>query len=275
VARVDTDLDPQEERVLGALLEKQRLTPDAYPLTLNGLRLACNQSTNRDPVVDYDDAAVRDALARLTRRGYARLASGPGSRAPKYRHLLSEELGLAPDALAVLAVLLLRGPQTPGELRARSDRLYPFADAERFEAAVSRLAEMGILERIDRRPGQKEDRYSQRMGEDARSAGPTPAARPAFDTAREDPSGVGAPAPPAAPAREAGWAPPVPAEAAGAGDVGEEHPASEVHAAHARRIDRLEGALSMLRNEVGRLRGELDRLREELGDSEEEDPPGE
>src|SRR3712207_2292054 len=105
---------PVEIRVLGALIEKQKTTPDQYPLTLNALRLACNQSTNRDPVVDYDEAMVRAAAQSLGRRGWARFASGHGSRAPKYRHLLDQALRLAPDELAVLGVLMLRGPQTPG-----------------------------------------------------------------------------------------------------------------------------------------------------------------
>ena len=110
------DPDAVEIRVLGSLLEKQRTTPDAYPLSLNALRLACNQSTNRDPVVDYDEPTIRDALARLRRRGWTRLASGAGSRAAKYRHLLDEAIGLVRDEQAVLCVLMLRGPQTPGEL---------------------------------------------------------------------------------------------------------------------------------------------------------------
>ena len=103
-----------ELRVLGCLLEKQRTTPDLYPLTLNSLRLACNQSTNRDPVLDYDDAIIRDALHRLERRGFARLASGAGSRAPKYRHLLADALPMSDDEQAVMCVLMLRGSQTPG-----------------------------------------------------------------------------------------------------------------------------------------------------------------
>jgi len=109
------DLTPVEIRVLGCLVEKQRTTPDAYPLTLNALRLACNQATNRDPVLDLDEAAIRAALERLARRRWTRLASGPGSRTPKYRHLLSDALGLADDELSLLALLMLRGPQTPGE----------------------------------------------------------------------------------------------------------------------------------------------------------------
>ena len=122
------DLTAAEIRVLGCLIEKQRTTPDTYPLTLNALRAACNQSTNRDPVVAYDEATIRDAITRLHRRRWARLSSGAGSRTSKYRHLLDEALTRAPDELAVLCVLMLRGAQTPGELKARCDRLHPFAD---------------------------------------------------------------------------------------------------------------------------------------------------
>ena len=123
--------DAVEIRVVGCLVEKQRTTPDAYPLSLNALRLACNQSTNRDPVVDYDEATVAEALRRLALRGWTRLASGAGSRARKYRHLLPEALGVDDGELALLAVLMLRGPQTPGELKQRSERLHGFADLAR------------------------------------------------------------------------------------------------------------------------------------------------
>src|SRR5580658_3231022 len=108
------DLSASQTRVLGCLLEKQRTTPDVYPLSLNALRLACNQSTNRDPVVSYDDEILRDALHRLERRGLVRLASGAGSRAAKYRHRLDEALPMSSDERAVMCVLMLRGPQTPG-----------------------------------------------------------------------------------------------------------------------------------------------------------------
>src|SRR6201997_581876 len=121
------ELTPVEQRVLGCLIEKRRTTPDQYPLSLNGLRLACNQSTNRDPVTDYDEATVRDAAQRLCKYGLARLASGHGSRAIKYRHLAEEALQLGREELAVLAVLLLRGPQTPGELKGRSERMATIA----------------------------------------------------------------------------------------------------------------------------------------------------
>src|SRR5438128_12474022 len=120
------DADAVELRVLGCLIEKQRTTPDTYPLSLNALRLACNQATNRDPVVDYDEPAIRAALERLGQRGWTRLASGPGSRAAKFRHLFDDALQLTPSPTAVLAVLMLRGAQTPGELKQRTERLYPF-----------------------------------------------------------------------------------------------------------------------------------------------------
>src|SRR3954470_8975028 len=118
------DADPVEIRVLGCLIEKQRTTPDVYPLSLNALRLACNQATNRYPVVDYDEPTIRHALDGLARRGWSRLASGPGSRTAKFRHLFDEEVGLDGAEISLLAVLMLRGPQTPGELKNRSERLH-------------------------------------------------------------------------------------------------------------------------------------------------------
>ena len=161
------DADAVELRVLGCLIEKQRTTPDVYPLSLNALRGACNQTTNRDPVVDYDEPTIREALERLSRRRWARLASGPGSRAVKYRHLLDEALELSGADLALLCVLMLRGPQTPGELKQRSERLYPFdslvAVHERLETLIARE----LARRLERRPGQKEERYVQLLGEDA------------------------------------------------------------------------------------------------------------
>jgi uncharacterized protein len=173
------DPDAVEIRVLGCLLEKQRTTPDAYPLSLNALRLACNQSTNRHPVVDYDEPTIRDALGRLHRRGWTRLASGAGSRAAKYRHLLDEAIGLGRDEQAVLCVLMLRGPQTPGELKGRSERMHPFADLAAIEDVLERLGDRGLGARVGRRPGQKEDRVAQRLGGD------------------EEPDAVDAPAAPA------------------------------------------------------------------------------
>ncbi len=155
------DLSAEETRVLGCLLEKQRTTPDAYPLSLNSLRLACNQSTNRDPVVDYDEALIRDALHHLERRGLTRLASGAGSRAAKYRHLLAEALPMDGGEQAVMCVLMLRGPQTPGELKQRTERMHAFSDLQDVHGTLERLIERELVARLERRPGHKEERYTE------------------------------------------------------------------------------------------------------------------
>lgn len=149
---------------MGCLLEKQRTTPDQYPLTLNSLRLACNQSTNRDPVVDYDEATVRRALGELGRRRWIRGASGHTSRSPKYRQLIDTELKLDQDQVAVLAVLMLRGAQTPGELKARCERLFAFHDLAAIHTTLDALIGRDLVERLQRRPGQKEERYRQLLG---------------------------------------------------------------------------------------------------------------
>jgi uncharacterized protein YceH (UPF0502 family) len=159
-------LSPRELRVLGCLIEKQRTTPDQYPLSLNGLRLACNQSTNREPIVDYDEATVHDAVQRLGRIGWARLASGPGSRAAKYRQLVEEDLGLLPSETAVLGLLMLRGPQTAAELNARSERLHHFASTDDVTATLQRLADRELVELQPRRPGQREERWAHLLGGD-------------------------------------------------------------------------------------------------------------
>ncbi|MDQ6728861.1 MAG: YceH family protein [Actinomycetota bacterium] len=152
-----------EQRVLGCLVEKRWTTPDQYPLSLNALRLACNQATNRAPVTDYGEATVRDAVQRLAPYGLTRLASGHQSRAIKYRHLAEEGLGLDRSQLAVLCVLLLRGPQTPGELKSRSERLSPTTLPE-VEQRLGELIGRGYVRRLGRRPGQKEDRFEQLLG---------------------------------------------------------------------------------------------------------------
>jgi len=165
--------DAVEVRVVGCLIEKQRTTPDAYPLSLNALRLACNQATNRDPVVAYDEATVVEALRRLALRGWTRLASGAGSRARKYRHLLPEALGIDDEELALLAVLMLRGPQTPGELKQRSERLHRFDSLAAVQDALERLVERELAIRHPRRPGQKEERYEQVLGGRGENEEPT------------------------------------------------------------------------------------------------------
>jgi uncharacterized protein len=164
------DLSASEVRVLGCLLEKQRTTPEQYPLSLNALRLACNQSTNRDPVVEYDEATVRAALHRLERRRLVRFTSG--NRTAKYRHLLEEALPLDDGERAVMAVLMLRDAQTPGELKQRTDRMHAFADLAGVHETLARLIERELARRLDRRPGQKEERYAQLLGgEDAAGEG--------------------------------------------------------------------------------------------------------
>jgi uncharacterized protein YceH (UPF0502 family) len=175
------NLDDAELRVLGCLVEKQRTTPDQYPLSLNGLRLACNQATNRDPVVEYDEIVIRTALAGLSKRGYARLASGPGSRAVKYRHLLDEALELDDGEISLLTVLMLRGAQTPGELKQRSERLHRFDSVPQVIETLEWLIERELVRRLDRRPGQKEERYEHLLGESGSGAAVEAAAPPEED----------------------------------------------------------------------------------------------
>ena len=234
------DLDPTEVRVLGCLIEKQRVTPDAYPLSLNALRLACNQSTNRDPVVQYDEETIRAALHRLGRRRWTRLASGHSSRAAKYRHLLDEALGLDPGGMAVLAVLMLRQDQTPGELKQRTERMHAFPDLGAVQDTLERLIGRDLVVRLPRRPGQKEERYAHRLSEDLDEPAPPVGA------AVSPPAVTAAPAPSAAPS------PPVrPSPAAAA--VEDDPP---VETGRDARLDRLEAAVAELR---------ADPLRERLG----------
>lgn len=159
------EVDAVEIRVLGCLIEKQRTTPDQYPLSLNALRLACNQATNRDPVVDYDERTIKGALDRMSNRGWTRFASGASSRALKYRHLFDEALGLSGAELAVLAVLMLRGAQTPGELKQRTERIHRFESPADVVQTLDALAERELARKLERRPGQKEERYVQLVGD--------------------------------------------------------------------------------------------------------------
>jgi uncharacterized protein YceH (UPF0502 family) len=211
------DPDAVEIRVAGCLVEKQRTTPDVYPLSLNALRLACNQATNRDPVVEYDEDTVAEALRRLALRGWTRLASDAGSRARKYRHLLPEALGVGEEELALLAVLMLRGSQTPGELKQRSERLYRFEDLATVHSTLDGLVERELVVRHHRRPGQKEDRYEQVLGGGAAE--------------EADPAGA-----------SADTSPPAPGGPIGAGQD---------------RLERLERELAELRSELAELREAL------------------
>ena len=161
-------LDPAQQRVLGSLVEKQLTTPQHYPLTLNALLAACNQTSNRHPVVTYDDGVVMTAVDGLRAAGLARVVHQPGQRAAKYRHVLDEALSLHVEPLAVLCVLLLRGPQTVGELRTRTERMASFASLADVEATLDWLAgrETPLVRRMERRPGQKEPRTAHLLGGD-------------------------------------------------------------------------------------------------------------
>jgi uncharacterized protein len=170
--------DAVEIRVLGCLIEKQRTTPDVYPLTLNALRLACNQSTNRDPVVDYDENTIRSGIERLVQRKWVTLASWSNRRSMKYRQTLDAALGLDSAEVSVLAVLMLRGPQTPGELKTRTERLHRFGELGELTAALDRLIDRELVEGLGRRPGQREERYAHRLGEEDEQAAPAASAEP-------------------------------------------------------------------------------------------------
>jgi uncharacterized protein len=237
------ELTAPEQRVLGCLIEKRWTTPDQYPLSLNALRLACNQSTSRDPVTDYDEATVREAAQRLSRYGLARLASGHTSRATKYRHLAEEALRLGRAELAVLSVLLLRGPQTPGELKARAERMARLESLADVERVLEELVQAGYARRLARRPGHKEDRFEHLLGS-TEHAEPLPAATNSASSGARD--GV----PPA--------------------EVGGEAQSPEPRATDlADRVGALEAEIASIRAELeaelASVRAELERLRDQLG----------
>jgi len=177
-------LNSVEVRVLGALIEKEITIPEYYPLTLNSLTTACNQKSNRDPVVSLEEKAVVRALESLREKGLARQVSGVDMRVPKHYHLFDEKMGLTRPQVAALCVLMLRGPQTVGEIRGRSGRLYEFADLEEVERVLVELAERtegALVVQLARQPGRKESRYAHvLMGEpeeeDAQTEGPVDAA---------------------------------------------------------------------------------------------------
>ncbi|NIQ93945.1 MAG: DUF480 domain-containing protein [Desulfuromonadales bacterium] len=160
-------LDPVEVRVLGCLVEKEMATPDYYPLTLNALRAACNQKSNRKPVMALEETEVLERLDLLRHKGLAVLAAG-GGRAPRYGHNLEAKLHLEPPALAVLCELMLRGPQTVGELRARTERLHPFDSLQEVEEVVRELTESDppLVMRLARQPGSREHRFLQLLGDE-------------------------------------------------------------------------------------------------------------
>ena len=160
-------LDAVDQRVLGSLLEKQRTVPASYPMTLNALQTACNQTSSRDPVVDYDQPLLTEALRSLKERGLVRVVwADRGPRTLKYHQLLDERLALQPDERALMTVLLLRGAQAPGELRTRTERLHPFADREQVETVLRRLAALPtpLVRELERRAGQQDRRWVHLLG---------------------------------------------------------------------------------------------------------------
>lgn len=168
------DLTAEEVRVLGSLIEKELTTPEQYPLTTNSLRLACNQKTNRDPVVELSEVDVDQAMLRLRQAGLARTVTGQGMRASKHKQVMGEALGLNARAVSLLGVLMLRGPQTVGELRIRSDRAVGFESLAEVEAELNTLAARvpePLVVRLERRPGQKEERWAHLLcGDDLEAA---------------------------------------------------------------------------------------------------------
>jgi uncharacterized protein len=159
-------LGAEEVRVLGVLMEKHVTTPDGYPLTVNALMNGCNQSTARNPVVRYSEAVVNAALASLRAAGWTRIVYSPSNRAPKHRHVVDEVLGLSSDEQAVLTQLALRGPQTVGELKGRSERMHAFGSLDAVDASLQRLAGRSdpLVVRLPRRPGHKEERWAHLLG---------------------------------------------------------------------------------------------------------------
>ena len=251
-------LTPEELRVVACLVEKHLTTPDSYPLTENAVVAACNQLSNRNPVVAYDNNTVRVTLTALRQRGLARVVHTPGARVPKHRHILEEALGLSQAEVSLLAVLALRGPQTVGELRTRTERMHDFAGLSEVEEALEGLAarDEPLVVRLERQPGQKEARYAQLL------AGP-------IDAAFTAPAAPGSGAAPVAGApasladSHAGWAEedrPARAAAPAAG-----RSTAPVAPVGPDRLAALEARLAAVEADLAILQVEHRELREELG----------
>ncbi len=177
-----------ETRVLGALVEKENTTPDYYPLSLNALINACNQKSNRDPVMNLDEDAVRQALDALHEKGLAGPVSGADSRVTKYEHRLQEAFNFTRGEIAILCVLFLRGPQTPGELRGRTERMHPFEDLSQVQSTLQRLMqrEQPLVKVLPRQPGTKEARYAHLLSGDVDGWEAQPASAAAVTGSLED-----------------------------------------------------------------------------------------
>ncbi|HTW06581.1 MAG TPA: YceH family protein [Acidimicrobiales bacterium] len=177
-------LSHEEARVIGSLIEKQLTTPQQYPLTLNALQLACNQTSNRDPVVEFDERTVADALASLKAAGLVRFVHpAHGRSVTRYEQALGQQLAATQEQLALVGVLLLRGPQTVGELRSRTERMCDFDGIARIEDELSRLSNLAgpVVARLPRRPGQKEERWAQLLAASRDNAAPYPLAEAGDD----------------------------------------------------------------------------------------------
>jgi len=184
---MDWQLDAAELRVLGALMEKEATTPDYYPMSLNALVNACNQKSNREPVVNFDEETVETALHELRAKGLTSRITGE-SRVPKHEQRFVEKFNLGRREAAVMCVLMLRGPQTVGELRGRTERLFTFDDLEGVESTLQRLAEMGFVKKLPRQAGYKEQRWAQLLAGDievAEEAAPAMSERGASDRASD------------------------------------------------------------------------------------------
>ncbi len=218
-------LNEVEARVLGALIEKEVTTPDYYPLSLNALVNACNQKSNREPVMNLDERAVREALHGLELHGLAAQGGGFESRVAKFEHRLGEVLNLTRGETALLCELLLRGPQTPGELRGRAERMYSFPELSDVQSTLDRMMnrEPALVALLPRQPGRKEARYTHLLSGQPDLA--ILSSQPASD---------------------------VPGERSHGGAVGEE------------RIAKLESELEALRNEVATLRQEISEFRKQF-----------
>ena len=158
-------LSAEEQRVLGSLIEKSRTTPDYYPMSINGLQSACNQKTSRSPIVQYDEVTIADTLNSLKKKSLISTATGGSSRVVKYKHNLGIVYPLVPAEIALIGLLLLRGPQTPGELNTNSGRLYEFESIEEVQTTLQNLSKRGFVKALERRPGQKEARYVHLLGD--------------------------------------------------------------------------------------------------------------
>jgi len=249
------ELTPAQGRVLGALVEKERTTPQGYPLTDNALIAACNQTTSRDPVVSYDLATVRVAVRELRELGLVRTVHRSGERTDKHRHELPAALGLSPAQVALLAVLLLRGPQTLAELRSRTERLAVFGTLDDVERELAGMADHDepLVALLPRQPGRKEARFEQRLA----PAGP-PAGAPQYEGA--------SPPGPVPLLRATGAAPLVLETAAPPGEdpavPGQvaDQMADQMAEQVAEQVAELAVEVAVLRDEVGRLRALLEQL---------------